>query len=171
MIFIIETTRSGTIEASLLKSLPIPENEFTGTCLEIVLIGSYKVYLRDDSNAYEISLEAEVDNNSLSDHNLNINISLTETVLTILSRQDIIHLDIRSVLYQTLLKERDVCLESAFSILDEYRTSVDIYAYRSIFSAFLRLRFEKAKFSDHFIKELADYELISSYKSDSQVFN
>lgn len=171
LIFIIETTQFGTLEASMLKSISIPENEFTGNCLEIALTGTCKIYLRDDSNAYEITLDAETENKSLSDHCIHLNTSLVELVLTILSRQDINRSDFLPLINNLSHTDKCTDFELALSILDEYKSSVDTYALRSIFSANLRKNIGNIKFSGEFLKEITDFELISSLKSDSQVLS
>lgn len=169
LIFLIETTRSGCLEASLLKSISIPDNEFTGNCLEIVVNGSNKVYLRDDSNAYQICLDSEIDKNLLLSHSLPLKISTAEFVLTILSRQDVSRINLNSLFDCLASPEHIPILESAFSTVKEYRDSVDISAAKALFSAVLRHKVygENSLFS--FLKDVTEFEILSSLRSDSQV--
>lgn len=169
LIFIVATSRSGTLEISMLKSISIPENEFMGDCLEIVLTGTNKVYLRDDSNAYEISLDVETNDTNLLDHCLPIKPSSIEFILSLLSRQDINQLCFRSFMDNFLLMDFISDLEDVISFIESYQSSVDLHALRSIFSAALRYRLPDSNFSANFLDDLVDYEILSSFNSDSQV--
>jgi hypothetical protein len=169
LIFIIETTRSCFLEASMLKSISIPDNEFTGNCLEIVVNGSNKVYLRDDSNAYQICLDSEIDNYLLSGRSLSLKISTAELVLTILSRQDINRINLHSLFNYLACPEHIPILESAFSTVKEYRDSVDIFASKAIFSAVLRYMSICGNFAFSFLKDVTEFEILSCLRSDSQV--
>lgn len=169
LIFLIETTSSGGLEVSMLKSISIPENEFTGSCLEIVANGTNKIYLRDDSNAYEICMDSEVDSALLLDHCLPLKISTAEFVFAVLSRQDFNTINF-SLFFESLSNSEHIpILESAFSILDEYRNSVDFSATRAIFSAALRYNIIGKDAGFDFMKDVVEFEMISSSKSDSQV--
>lgn len=170
LIFLIETTRAGELEASMLKSISIPENEFTGNCLEIVVNGSNKIYLRDDSNAYQICMDSEIDSMLLMDHNLSLKIATAEFVFTILSRKDLNRINFHSLLESLACPEHVPILESAFSIVNEYRDSVDVPAAKSIFSAILRFKNNAENFTFGFLKDVTDFEIISSWNSDSQVY-
>lgn len=169
LIFLIETTRSGGLEASMLKSISIPENEFTGNCLEIVANGSNKIYLRDDSNAYQICLDSEIDSALLLGHSLSLKISTTEFVLTILSRQDLNRINLHSLFDSLSCPEHIPILESAFSMVKEYRDSVDVAAAKAIFSASLRFKSIREKLSFSFLRDMTEFEIFSCLRSDSQV--
>lgn len=169
LIFLVETTSSGVLEVSMLKSISIPENEFTGSCLEIVVNGSNKIYLRDDSNAYEICMDSEVDSALLLDHSLPLKISTAEFVFAMLSRQDFNRINF-SLFFESLSNSEHIpILESAFSVLDEYRDSVDFVATKAIFSAALRYKVIEKDLVFSFMKDVVEFEMISSSKSDSQV--
>lgn len=169
LIFLIETTRSGGLEASMLKSISIPENEFTGNCLEIVANGSNKIYLRDDSNAYQICLDSEIDSALLLGHSLSLKISTTEFVLTILSRQDLNRINLHSLFDSLSCPEHIPILESAFLMVKEYRDSVDVSAAKAIFSAALRFKSIREKLAFSFLRDMTEFEIFSCLRSDSQV--
>lgn len=169
LIFIVETTRTGGLETSMLKSIPIPDNEFTGNCLEIVVSGSDKIYLRDDSNAYQICIDSEIDDKLLVEHSLSTKISTVEFVLTILSRQDISSINLQSLSDYLACPEHVPFFDSAFSIANEYRDSVDVSASKAIFSAALRYKRNSENFASNFLKDVIEFEMLSSLKSDSQV--
>jgi len=170
LIFIIETSRSGSMEVSLLKSVTFPDNEFTGDNLEIVISGSDKVYLRDDSNAYEIQLGTEFDEMSLVDHCLPLKISTTDSLLTILSRQDINSLNFQHFTDHFSEHENVADLEYAFTVVNQYRSSMDILATKVILLSILRYKFSISRRVLEFMKETSDYEIQAAAKSDSQVY-
>lgn len=170
LIFIIETTKLGTLEASLLKSISIPDNEMSENCLEIVLTGSDKIYLRDDSNAYEIIFNAENDDKSLLDHCIPYKTSLIEFIIAVLSRQDINRLDIYSLMENLASFSHLSDFKSTLSLLNDYKSSVDVYAIRAIFSALIRHKIEGLSLPATFVKDLMDFQILNSLKSDSQVY-
>ena len=169
LIFIIETSRSGSLEISLLKSVPFPDNEFTGDNLEIVVSGCDKVYLRDDSNAYTIPLVSEYEDKSLADHCLPLKISTSDLILTVLSRQDINNLNFQD--FEEYFTDRGNIsyFEYAFSVVNKYRTSMDISATKVVFLSILRYKFSNSHHGLGFMKETTDYEIQAAAKSDSQV--
>ena len=169
LIFIIETCRSASLEISLLKSVPFPDNEFIGENLEIAVSGSDKVYLRDYSNAYEIPLGAGFDEESLADHCLPLKISTLDLILIILSRQDIHKLDFQDFRDYFSDHENVAGIEYAFKVVNQYRTSTDIFATKVIILSILRYKFASSPRALESIKETLDYEIQAAAKSDSQV--
>lgn len=169
LIFIIETSRSCSLEVSLLKSVPFPDNEFTGENLELVVTGCDKIYLRDDSNAYEIPLAAELGDTGLADHCLPLKISTSDLILTVLSRQDITRLNFDDFNEHFSDRVNAFNVEYAFSVVNQYRSSMDILATKAVFLSILRYKL----ISDHrnleFMKETVEYEIQTASKSDSQV--
>lgn len=170
LIFIIETSRSGSLEVTLLKSVSFPDNEFTGDNLEIIISGSDKVYLRDDSNAHEIPLGKSYDESSLVDHCLPFKISTADLILTILSRQDVNNLDFQDFADHFSDHENVIDLEYAFTFVNQYRSSMDMLATKVIFLSILRYKFSMRHVVLEFMKETSDYEIQAAAKSDSQVF-
>ena len=112
-----------------------------------------------------------MDDRSLLDHSIPIKYTFVEFILTIMSRQDIKKMNFPHFLDNLASKEHMSALEYGFSILNVYAASVDIHATRAIFSAALRHKMKASSMSLEFLKELVDYEMISSLKSDSQVIS
>lgn len=169
LIFIIETKLSGSLEISLLKSIPFPDNEFTGENLDIVVSGSDKVYLRDDSNAYEISLSSEDDAIALFDHCLSLKISTFNLALTIISRQDFNFIDFKDFEELFVDIENIAVVEYALSIVNQYRSSMDVFASKVLFLSIIRYKVENNPSLIEFVRETSDYEILAAAKSDSQV--
>lgn len=171
LIFIIETSKSGVLQVSLLKSISIPENEFTGNILEIVVTGSDKIYLRDDSNAYQISVDIEADNYVLLDHCISLKISTFEYIMAILGRQNISDSNFDSFSEVCLYAEHVPIIGSTFSFINGYQNTMDIFASRFLFLASMRHKIQKENSNFNFLSELMEYEILSASRSDSQVAN
>lgn len=169
VIFVIETKQSGSLEVSMLKNVPFPDNEFSGEKLEIVVSGTDKVYLRDDSNAYEISLSSEYDEIALFDHSLRLKISTFHLVLIILSRQDFNFINFKDFQELFVDCENLSIIEYALKIVNQYRSSMDIFGSKFLFLSILRFKLSSSPNFIEFVRETSDYEILAAAKSDSHV--
>ena len=170
LVFLVETTGLGALQTSLIKSVSIPDNEFTGNHWDIVLTGTDRVYLRDDSNAHEIVINDEKGGVNLADHCIFLKISTTEFIFSILTRQDFSKLNINSYTENFFFPEHIPVIESVFSFVANFRDSIDVWGAKAIFLASLRHKNLNTNLNVEYWSDFLDYEILSSSKSDSQVY-
>ena len=169
LIFLIQTNTDGTLELSLIKTIVISENEFTWSKSEIVVTGTDRVFVRDDSNAHEIDFSSEITCNILREHSLPVKISTMQFILSLLHRQDLIRIDFVFVADTLNSAEHISLIESAFSTVLKFKDSIDAFGKRALFLAIFRYKLYETNAVIEHLRELSDYEILAAFKSDSQV--
>lgn len=169
LVFLIYITTSGAFDVALIQAIQVPDEEFTESCGQIVIAENDRIFLRNESNAHEVDLSAEIQPEIFLKYSLPYQISTIEAVILFLHAHTSDEFNFDSLKDFIETKEHVSALEFAVDTAEKHRNSIDSFGLKALFLSVLRFKISKEKISIQKFSETTSYEILAAYKSDSQV--
>ncbi len=167
LIFSLKATPSGSIEPFLLKSVALPTGEFSSSRCSISVIGNSRIFIRNECNAYEISVGNEVNAADWSNHALDSSFKLLPAVFGLLQGQEIDEELVRLICTNPADKQAEL-LKLVLQIFIGTQYAMDQFGFNALISILLHVEAKQRSISLSSVGDLRSYGLVSALKSDSE---
>lgn len=168
LIFTLNVTKAGTIEPFLLKSIALPAGEFSSSRCSISITGDYRIFIRNECNAYEIILQNEISQKDWSKNTLDCTFKLLPSVLGVLQGQVIDDGLINLICYNTSDVHSEL-LKEVLQMAMNQQQAMDQSGLNSLISILLYVKAKDKSISLDSLGNLKSFGLVSALRSDSQL--